>query len=384
MTDVDKIFKLFKKEFNGNPIIVRSPGRVNLLGEHTDYNDGFVLPAAIDKNIIFAIAPRKDSMCFILSADMNEKVEFNLNELDKSKLNWPNYLLGVIDQLSKANIKIGGFECAFGGDIPIGSGLSSSAALEAGFAFVLNEIFDLGLDKLNLVKTAQKAENNFVGVRCGIMDQFVNIFGQKDKVLKIDCRSLEFKYFPLSTSQTKIILCDTKVKHSLASTEYNNRRKQCEDGVKILKHFDDKINSLRDVGPDFLKDHKEDLEEVIYKRCEYVVKENQRVNLACEDLEENDFDAFGKKMFQTHIGLKDEYEVSCKELDALVDIASDSNGVFGSRMMGGGFGGCTINLVDETGVDNFSEKVKRKYKSVFGYEPEIYQTEIVSGTEKVI
>ncbi len=381
MSDNRKIKELFYREFSNQPIIIRSPGRVNLIGEHTDYNEGFVLPAAIDKNIIFAIAPRDDRQCNLIAADLDERYQFIIDDIHKSEKNWANYLIGVVDQLIKAGYKFGGFDCVFGGDIPIGAGLSSSAAIEAGLAFALNEIFQLKIPKLDLVKYAQKAENEFVGVRCGIMDQYINIYGLGNKVLKIDCRSLEHEYYPLMLNEMRIVLCDTKVKHSLASSEYNKRRMQCEEGVKIFSKIDENISSLRDITSSFLALHKNNLPEEIYKRCKYVVGENERVECACADLERNDFAAFGIKMFETHAGLRDDYEVSCSELDLLVDIASKHEEVIGARMMGGGFGGCTINLVKIKYLDNFVDKIKSEYKKATGVEPAIYITKIVSGTE---
>ena len=383
MSDIQKIKDIFYKEFYNKPIIIRSPGRVNLIGEHTDYNDGFVLPAAIDKNIIFAIAPGDDKKCNLIAADLDDRYQFTIDDIHKSKKNWANYLIGIVDQLIKAGYKFNGFDCVFGGDIPIGAGLSSSAAIEAGLAFALNEIFSLGIPRLDLVKYAQNAENEFVGVRCGIMDQYVNIYGEENKVLKIDCRTLEYKYYPFELNGMRIVLCDTKVEHSLASSEYNKRRLQCEEGVKILSEFDENIGSLRDVNLSFLLGHKNDLPFEVYNRCIYVVKENERVNLACQDLEKSDFVAFGKRMFETHEGLQKEYEVSCKELDVLVDIASKQEGLIGSRMMGGGFGGCTINLVKLESLNKFVEEILSQYEKIFGIKPDIYIAKIVTGTEVV-
>jgi len=381
--EMGKVKSEFERLFNKKPVIIRSPGRVNLIGEHTDYNEGFVLPAAIDKFIYFAIHPEKDNKCYLHAADLNESCEFEVNKLEKSEKSWANYLIGVLDQIKKLGHEIRGFECVFGGDIPIGAGLSSSAAIEAGLAFALNELFELGIDKFNLVKLSQKAENEFVGVQCGIMDQFINIFGKENKVLKLDCRSLDYEYFPFENKELIIVLCDTQVKHSLAATEYNLRRKQCEDGVAKLSKFDSSINSLRDVNLNFLYEHQNDLDPVTFKRCEFVIKENERVESACTDLSINNFSAFGEKMYQSHEGLKNGYEVSCKELDLLVDIASQLEGVTGARMMGGGFGGCTINLVEEKRIEDFKKNVSVKYFEKFGVEPKFYISEIVGGTEIV-
>lgn len=381
--EMGKVKAKFEKLFDNKPVIVRSPGRVNLIGEHTDYNEGFVLPAAIDKYIYFAIHPGKDEKCNLYAADLNESCEIDLDSLEKSEKQWANYLVGVLDQLKKTGRDLKGFNCVFGGDIPIGAGLSSSAAIEAGLAFALNELYALGIDKTELVKLSQKAENDFVGVQCGIMDQFINIYGKENKVLKLDCRSLEYEYFPFDNRDLRIILCDTQVKHSLADSEYNLRRKQCEEGVTNLKRFNPSLRSLRDVSPAFIKKHKDDLDPVIYKRCEYVIKENQRVESACFELSNNNFAAFGELMYQSHEGLKNGYEVSCSELDLLVDIAHRVDGVIGGRMMGGGFGGCTINLVYENQIENFKNEVSSKYTEKYDVEPKYYVNEIVRGTEIV-
>lgn len=380
---VDKIFleKFGKKD---GRIIVRSPGRVNLIGEHTDYNEGFVLPAAVDKAIFFAVAPRTDRCCRFYAADLEASYECDLDSIQKSPEGWPNYLLGVIDQLRKAGNEVEGCDLVFGGDIPIGAGLSSSAALEAGFAFALNDLFELGVDRLDLVKLAHRAENEFVGVQCGIMDQFVNIFGEPKKVLRLDCRSLEFEYYPFERDDIRIVLCDTQVRRALASSEYNVRRRQCEAGVEALRRYDGRLKSLRDVGQDFLSEHRNDLEPVVYKRCDYVVRENIRVAQACEDLQRNDFHSFGQRMYQSHRGLRDDYEVSCPELDVLVELASAIDGVLGARMMGAGFGGCTINLVEEAHVHDFVETIGRRFQERMGGQIKVCATSIQSGTTKLV
>ncbi|RJP63181.1 MAG: galactokinase [Ignavibacteriales bacterium] len=381
MNIVENIEYKFLKLFGKKPLIVRSPGRVNLIGEHTDYNEGFVLPAAIDKAIIFAVAPRPDNLCKIHSEDLNADYEFDVTNFSKATHSWPNYLLGVVHQLKKNGYNFSGFECVFGGDIPIGAGLSSSAAIEAGLGFALSKMFDLNVPSIDIVKMAQLAEHEFAGVRCGIMDQFINIFGKKDKVLKLDCRSLDYEYFPFEMKDIKIVLFDTHVKHSLASGEYNIRRGQCEEGVKLIQKHDSSVKSLRDVPLQLLLEHKNEFEPTVFKRCHYVIKENERLLNGCEDLKKNDFDAFGKLMYQSHAGLRDEYEVSCKELDVLVDIVSGKSDVLGARMMGGGFGGCTINLVKQNSVENIVAEVKEEYKKKVQQEVKVYVTSIMGGTE---
>lgn len=288
--------------------------------------------------------------------------------------------MGVVDQLNKRGHKTKGFNCVFGGDIPLGAGLSSSAALGAGLAFALNHIFNLGIDKLSLVKLAQKAENEFVGLNCGIMDQYINIFGAAQKVLKIDCRSLEYKYHSFVNDDLRIVLCNTMVAHSLASSEYNTRRIQCERGVKILQYSNPDIKSLRDVSLELLFSNETDLDKVIFRRCKYVIEENERVTKACEDLDKKDFSSFGKRMYQSHNGLSKEYEVSCEELDFLVEEALHHEGVLGGRMMGGGFGGCTINLVRKDFVESFKQSIEESYYNRYGKKPPVYACTIEEGT----
>src|SRR5208283_1749656 len=369
----------FKGLFNEEPVIVRSPGRANLIGEHTDYNLGFVLPCAIDKAIYFAVAPRQDTICMLYALDMNESFETSIDGLKKSAKGWPNYLTGVLYQLNKSGYTFSGFNCVFGGDIPVGAGLSSSAALETGLAFTLNHIFDLGIDKLSLVKMAQKAENEFVGVQCGIMDQFINIFGESGAVLRIDCKTLEYKYFPFEFDDVAIVLFNSNVSHSLASSQYNQRRKECTEGVNQIKKYEKHVESLRDVSADMLNGFKSTLDPTVYRRCKYVVEENDRLLRACTALEKKDLRAFGRAMVQTHDSLSRDYEVSCKELDYLVDLVRDNPHVYGSRMMGGGFGGCTINLIQPGSVDRISALVKEKYFQKFGIETTPYVTSISSG-----
>ena len=377
----ENIKKKFLEIFNEKPLLVRSPGRVNLIGEHTDYNNGFVLPAAIDKAIYFAVSPREDRECKLYSFDLNDDISFNLDKLEFSKKGWPNYLMGMIDQLIKSGHVFKGFNCVFGGDIPIGAGLSSSAALEAGLGFSLNHIFNLGIDKLTLVKLAQKAENEFVGVNCGIMDQYINIFGKNGHVLRIDCQSLDYEYFPFEFDNISVVLFDTCVSHSLASSEYNQRRKECNLGVDLIKKDNPSVKSLRDVSTALLSSYQDQMDPIVYKRCKYAVEENDRVLKACECLNDGNLKAFGDLMYQTHFGLSNDYEVSCPELDFLVELIKNNNAVYGSRMMGGGFGGCTINLIENETIAEVKEFVTKSYREKFGKEPRAYITKISNGTE---
>jgi galactokinase len=380
---INQIRSKFDEFFTKKPLLVRSPGRVNLIGEHTDYNEGFVLPGAIDKAIIMAIAKRDDKMLRIYAHNLNDHYQTSLDNIQKSVAGWPNYILGVVQQLQHANFEIHGFECVFGGNIPVAAGLSSSAALEGATSFALNKLFNLNLDNIQLVQIGQAAENQFVGVQCGIMDQFININGQEGKVIKLDCRSLEFDFFPLMTDDFKIVLCDTGVRRELSASEYNMRRKQCEKGVEILRKSDPSLNSLRDVSLFFLDQKGAELDETVYKRCKYVIEENLRVLNCCQDLKSGNYNSFGERMFLSHLGLRYEYEVSCQELDILVEIAQEYEGVLGARMMGAGFGGCTINLVKSEDIQNFSSKIQTEYLKRLNKEVNLYTCNIAQGVSEV-
>jgi galactokinase len=364
--------------------MVRSPGRVNLIGEHTDYNEGFVLPAAIDRAITVALGARNDARMTFFAADVGQHHECSLEKFSRSEKGWPNYLLGVVDQLRKAGYPLGGFNCVFGGDVPIGAGISSSAAIEGGLAYGLNELFGFGITPLQLVKFAQRAENDYVGVRCGIMDQFINIFGREGHVLRIDCRSLEYHHVPLRDDGVRIVLCDSGVRRGLAGSEYNARRQQCEAGVRVLKQFEPGVHSLRDATPGMLEGHRGALDPVVYRRCRYVVAENLRVLGGCDDLERGNVRGFGAKMLESHNGLRDDYEVSCPELDLLVELASDVDGFLGGRMMGAGFGGCTVNLVEETRVPALKEVIEREYLKRIGMPVKIHVCSITGGTSRIL
>ncbi len=380
---VPVIAERFRKRFADKPLLVVSPGRVNLIGEHTDYNEGFVLPGATDKAVVFALAPRTDGVCHMISRDFDQEFRCEVGALHRSPLRWPDYLQGVVDQFVRAGHRVGGFNVVFGGDIPIGAGMSSSAAIEGGLAFALNAAFGLGLDSLTLVKMAQKAEHEFVGVRCGIMDQFINIHGRERSVLKIDCRSLAFETIPFEREDLRLVVSDTLVRRELATSEYNVRRAQCEAGVTALKAHDPALASLRDVGLDLLREHRGELEPVVYRRCEYVVRENIRVAEACAALARNDFAVLGGLMNLSHAGLRDDYEVSSPELDALVEAARRVPGVLGARMMGAGFGGCTISLVEAGAVPEFEARVARDYEAQTGKTPKVHVVRVEAGTRAV-
>lgn len=380
---IDEVKEIFRKLYGKDPILYAAPGRINLIGEHTDYNDGFVLPAAIDKQVIFGIGENGRRHSRFHAVDMSESCEVDLYDLHFSDKSWPNYLTGVIDQLQKRGHEIRGFDCVVTSNIPIGAGLSSSAALESGLAIALNEIFGLGEQRLDLVKLAQKAENEFVGVNCGIMDQFASVFGKDGHVFRLDCRTLDYEYFPLKLNGNAILLIDTNVKHSLASSEYNTRRKECEEGVRILSGTNKAVRSLRDVSVEMLETARHQFSPLVYKRCDYVVHEIARVVNACDDLVAGRIEDFGQKMYDTHEGLKTDYEVSCPELDFLVDITKNNNEVLGARMMGGGFGGCTINILKEEAIDSLKKEVSASYDKEFGHVPTFYDVRIADGIHKI-
>lgn len=381
-TIAEKVLQTFKQSFPAEPVLYFSPGRINLIGEHVDYNDGFVMPAAIDKGVYYAIAKNETNDIHFYAADFEEWFSVSLNDV-KQNSKWKNYVLSVINEFLLLNKQVQGFNCVFGGDIPRGSGMSSSAAVEGGLAFALNEIFSFGLNRIELALLCQRAEHNFPGVNCGIMDQFANMMGKKDHVILLDCKNISHEYFPLKPDGFKIILINSGVHHSLAAGEYNIRRKQCEEGLSILK---EKLNihSFRDISDaSHIASFKDWMSENVYKRCLYVIEEIQRTQQAALLLKENDLIEFGKKMFETHNGLSKLYDVSCAELDFLVEQAGKNKSVIGARLMGGGFGGCTINIVHENGAQNFINEITEKYFQQFHIKPEAYTVQTADGTHAI-
>ena len=374
---------LFQQVFNNDAdLCVQSPGRINIIGEHTDYNNGFVLPAAIDKKVIVGIRKREDDLIVLYAEAFAEKKEVKIPEM-KPQGDWADYMLGVVAQLIKKDYVVGGFEILLTGDIPIGAGLSSSAAVECATIFALNELFHFGLEKMEMVQMAQMAEHEYAGVKCGIMDQFASMFGKKDHLIKLDCRSLEYEYIPFQNQDFVLVLFNSNVKHALVDSEYNIRRNQCNEGVEMIRKYHPQINSLRDADTEMVEKYIRPQDELIYRRCHYVVSENIRLLQLCEALNHNNLDNCGKLMHETHLGLSEDYEVSCPELDLLVKIAMEQPGVIGARLVGGGFGGCTINLVRKENLESVIYEVENGYKLSSGKESTTYIVSVEDGTKLI-
>ncbi|WP_027388768.1 galactokinase [Chryseobacterium gregarium] len=375
----------FQSAFHSEPEhVFLSPGRINIIGEHVDYSDGFVLPAAIDKYICFAVKKQQGSeICSLFAADLNESFSFNINEKQSPVgQEWVNYLLGVVDAIQESGKITGGVQMAFTSTIPMGSGLSSSAALECGFAYILNTLFDLQFSKKEIALIGQKAEHSFVGVQCGIMDQFATVFGKENKVIMLDCNSLEHQYYDARLDGYSLILFDSCVKHTHLTSGYNDRRKDVERGKEIIRSHYPEINNFRQVTEEILTELKEDMGDVAYKRCLYLVKEIKRVEEAVKALSENKPEDLGRLMTETHAGLSGEFEVSCHEIDFLVEETLKQKGVLGARMMGGGFGGCSINLIREDQGDRISETIEKKYRQAFGIGMKVYTVNISEGIKE--
>jgi galactokinase len=376
------VLKSFTESFPTLPTLYFSPGRINLIGEHVDYNDGFVMPAAIDKGVFYAIAENASNEIHFHAMDFNEWL--SVGTTDFKRMNgWKNYVLSVMNEFQLLGCKIKGFNCVFAGDIPRGSGMSSSAAVEGGLAFALNEMLHTGLSRVELALLCQRAEHNFPNVNCGIMDQFANMMGKEEQVLLLDCRSMQHQYFPLHLEGYKIVLINSNVQHALVSGEYNIRRQHCEEGLSILKsHLN--IQSFRDITRvEDLQVYKSHMPEKVYNCCLFVIEEIARTKKAAELLRAGDLVAFGKLMYSTHKGLRELYEVSCEELDFLVELAGKHPAVIGSRQMGGGFGGCSINIVAGEGIENFIAATSAAYLQKFNITPEAYIVDTADGTKAI-
>jgi len=371
----------FEKSFGSAPQkIVLSPGRINIIGEHIDYNDGYVLPAAIDKVICFAFEKNNTKKSKIIAIDLNEEFEIDLTqEVQLSDVVWTNYIRGVIKQLQDNGFSFDGFNCVFSSNIPVGSGLSSSAALECGTIFGIKELFDLKIEKVDISLLGQKAEH-WVGINCGIMDQFSSVHGLDNKVIKLDCNTLDFEYHNADFKDFSLVLFDSNVKHSLFTSEYNTRRIECEEGLAIIKNHFPEIKSFRNCTEEQLLSIENKFSPTVFKRVHYVVKEIARVTKACEALDNGNIEILGQLLFETHYGLSQEYEVSCEELDMLVDTAKADERIIGSRLMGGGFGGCTINLIKKGHENEVKSKFSNLYLDTFGIELKFYDVKISNGT----
>lgn len=374
----NKINSIFEQRFGEHGTVYASAGRINLIGEHTDYNGGFVFPGAIDKVIMAELKPNGTEKVRVYSIDIDEYAEFGLNEADAPTASWARYIFGVCREVLKRGGRVEGFDAVFAGNVPLGAGLSSSAALESCFAFAVNDMFNgNAIDKFELAKIGQSTEHNYCGVNCGIMDQFASVFGKKDHLMRLDCRSMEFEYFPFHPEGYSLVLVDSRVKHELADSPYNKRRASCERVAKRLG-----IETLRDADMEMLEGIKSDISAEDYFRAKFVIEEKERVLEVCDALNKGDYETVGRCMYETHRGLSKDYEVSCVELDFLNDIAKEC-GVTGSRIMGGGFGGCTINLVKNELLPSFVETAKRRFNEAYGHEPKVYEVIISDGARRI-
>ena len=362
--------------------VYTSPGRINLIGEHTDYNGGFVFPGAIDKGIYAIIKPNGTDRIHAYSMDYQAMSEFGMREEDAPKEPWARYIFGVVREMQKRGYQPKGFDTAFSGDVPLGAGMSSSAALESTFAYALNDMFELGIDKFELARIGQSTEHNYCGVKCGIMDQFASLFGKAGHLMRLNCATMEFEYFPFNPKGYKLVLLDTVVKHELASSAYNKRRASCENACAHIAAKHPEVKYLSDATQDMLDEIRPEISGEDYLRASYVIGEKQRVLDVCDALKRGDYETVGQCMYGTHFGMSKLYEVSCEELDFLNDVAKEC-GVTGSRVMGGGFGGCTINLVKEELYDAFIKTAKEKFNARFGHEPKVYDVVISDGARRV-
>lgn len=359
-----------------------SPGRINIIGEHTDYNGGFVLPGAVDKGMLVAIKPNGTTQISAFSIDLNESAVFGLEQGDAPTQGWARYIFGVCREIIKRGGHIGGFNTVFSGDVPLGAGMSSSAALESAYAYALNDLFDLHFDKKTLVKIGQMTEHNYVGVNCGIMDQFASIFGKKGHLIKLDCSNMEFEYIPFNPIGYKVFLVDSVVKHALVGSPYNERRLSCERAALAIAKRHPGVEFMCKATMEQLNEVKGEISQEDFMRAEYAVGEAVRLQTACKAMTDGDYETAGQMMFATHWGMSKLYEVSCQELDFLVTMAQEY-GVTGSRIMGGGFGGCTINLIKQELYDGFIAQVVPAFKAQYGHEPKIYEVVIGDGSHKI-
>lgn len=372
-----KVADKFKEIFGDGAILFASPGRINLIGEHTDYNEGFVVPGAVDKGIVAAVRLNGTERVRAYAMDLDEQCEFGMEESDKPAAGWACYLFGVCREIGKRGFRIGGFDTVFAGDVPLGAGMSSSAALESVYAFALNDLYSCGIGKFDLARIGQDTEHNYCGVKCGIMDQFASVFGRAGHLIRLDCRSMEYEYFPFDPLGYKLLLVDSLVKHELVGSPYNDRRASCERVARMLG-----AQSLRGVAMERLDGARDRISEEDYRRARFVIGEESRVLDVCEALRKGDYESVGLRMYETHEGLSHDYEVSCEELDFLVGVARDC-GVAGARIMGGGFGGCAVNLVADERCERFIAEAKDRFKTRYGHEPKVYEVVISEGSRRL-
>ena len=379
---VQDILEQYRRFYGEEPTIIRAPGRSNLIGEHTDYNNGFVLPAAINRAIYFAIAPNNTSTCYLNALNASRSVRLDMDNLYLAEDEmWAKYLFGVLDILTREGHHIRGFNLTFRGDIPLGAGLSSSAALTCGFAQAVSAAFGLGLSRKYIAKLGQRVEHEYAGVRTGIMDQFANMFGEAHHVLQLDCQTLDYQIVPAEFGPYSFLLMDSMVKHSLAESAYNDRRATCERGAEILGKYHPEVRSLREVTRDMLDEHADQLGKDTYNKCYFVVEENLRVRIASETLRAGDMESFGLLLYASHAGLRDLYDVTCRETDFLVKSTQDLEHVLGARQMGGGFGGCTLNLVHRDCMEETAQYLTECYHQELGLHTQAYFVDITAGTE---
>jgi len=381
---IDDVRSRFIKHFDGTTgSVYASPGRINLIREHTDYNNGFVFPGAVQQGMIAEIKPNGTRNVNAYSIDLKDKVTFSLDDPEGPSATWARYIFGVCREMMALGVPVEGFNTAFAGDVPLGAGMSSSAALESCFAFACNDLWGNNkIEKMELARVGQRTEHKYIGCNCGIMDQFASVFGKAGSLMRLDCRSGEFAYFPWNPKGYKLVLVNSCVKHQLAGSPYNDRRLSCERVAAVIAKHHSEVETLRDANYDYLEEVKSEVSEEDYKRATYVIGEVDRVLKVCDALEKGDYETVGQMMYATHYGLSKEYEVSCEELDFLNDVAKDC-GVTGSRIMGGGFGGCTINLVSDELYDNFVKTAKEKFQAKYGKEPIIIDVVIGDGSRKL-
>ena len=381
---IDDVRSRFIKHFDGSTgSVYASPGRINLIGEHTDYNNGFVFPGAVEQGMIAEIKPNGTRIVDAYSIDLKDRAQFSLDDEKGPSASWARYIFGVCREMMALGVPVEGFNTAFSGDVPLGAGMSSSAALESVYAFALNDLWgDNKIEKMELARVGQRTEHKYLGCNCGIMDQFASIHGKKGSLMRLDCRNGEFEYFPWNPKGYQLVLVNSCVKHELVGSPYNDRRLSCERVAEVIKRHHPEVDSLRDATYEMLEEVKNEVTSEDYSRAKYVIGEVVRVLTVCEALEKGDYDTVGEMMYQTHYGLSKEYEVSCEELDYLNDIAREE-GVTGSRIMGGGFGGCTINLIPDELVAHFKEVVVKKFEEKFGKKPIVIDVVIGDGARKL-